>query len=70
MTRLAELLRKLAALTGRAAFDKELDEEMAFHRDQIEEALRDRGMSAKEAHDAAMRRFGTPRGSKSGAVTS
>jgi hypothetical protein len=58
MTMLAELLRKLAARTARPAFDRELDEEMAFHREQIEEALRDRGMSAKEAHYAAMRQFG------------
>ena len=55
---LAKLLRKLATLTGRAAFSRELDEEMAFHREQIEKDLRDRGMSAEEAHYAAMRQFG------------
>ena len=55
---LTQLLRKLAALTARTAFNMELDEEMAFHREQIEEELRGRGMSAKEAHYAAMRQFG------------
>jgi putative ABC transport system permease protein len=55
---LAKLMRKLAALTGRTAFSRGLDEEMAFHREQIEEDLRDRGMSAEEAHYAAMRQFG------------
>jgi predicted permease len=58
MTMLAELLRKLAARTARTAFDRELEEEMAFHREQIEQELRDRGMSAKEAHYGAMRQFG------------
>ena len=55
---LAKLLRKLAALMGRTAFNRGLDEEIAFHREQIEEDLRDRGMSAEEAHYAAMRQFG------------
>jgi predicted permease len=46
------------ALAGRTRFDRELDEEIAFHRGQIEDELRSRGMSAKEAHFAAMRQFG------------
>ena len=53
-----KLLKKLAALTRRTRFNGELEEEMAFHRAQIEEDLRDRGMSAEEAHYAAMRQFG------------
>jgi len=40
---IAQWLRKLAALTMRARFDGELDEEMAFHREKIEEDLRERG---------------------------
>lgn len=55
---LTQLLRKLAALVARTAFNRELDEEMAFHREQIEEELRARGMTAKEARYAAMRQFG------------
>lgn len=58
MSVMGQVLKKLAALTGRMRFDRELDEEMAFHREQIEEDLRDRGMSAEEAHYAAMRQFG------------
>jgi macrolide transport system ATP-binding/permease protein len=58
MRALGKMLRKLAALTGRMRFDDELDEEMAFHKEQIEQELRDRGMSAVEAHYAAMRQFG------------
>ena len=58
MNALIKLLRKLAALTTRTRFSEELDEEMAFHREQIERELRDRGMSGEEAHYAARRQFG------------
>jgi predicted permease len=58
MSLFGKVLRKLAALTGRPRFDGELDEEMAFHREHIEQELRDRGMSAEEAHYAAIRQFG------------
>jgi len=58
MSAWGRFLRKLAALTGRARFDGELDEEMAFHREQIEAELRDRGMGADEARYAATRQFG------------
>lgn len=58
MSALGKLLKKLAALAGRAQFDAELQDEMAFHREQIEEELRAGGMSAKEARYAAMRQFG------------
>jgi len=54
MSLLGKVLRKLAALTGRARFDGELDEEMAFHREHIEHELRDRGMSAKETAHACV----------------
>ncbi len=53
-----KLLKKMAALMRRTRFNGELDEEMAFHREQIEEQFRKRGMSAEEAHYAAMRQFG------------
>lgn len=58
MSVLRRLLRKLSALTERTRFQEELDEEMAFHREQIEEELRDRGMSEEERHYAAVRQFG------------
>lgn len=45
-------------MTNRARFNAELSEEIAFHQRQIEKELRDRGMKAEEAHDAAMRQFG------------
>jgi hypothetical protein len=66
MRALGKMLRKLAALTGRMRFDDELDEEMAFHKEQIEQELRDRGMSAEEAHYAAMRQFGAGHGREHG----
>jgi predicted permease len=55
---LRKLLKKLATLMRRPQFDRELDEEMTFHRQQIEEDLRDQGLSAEEARYAAMRQFG------------
>lgn len=58
MSGVGKILRKLAALTGRTHFDGELEEEMVFHQEQIEEELRRGGMGAEEAHYAAMRQFG------------
>ncbi len=58
MNMLSKLLKKLAALVGRTRFSGELDEEMAFHREKIEEELCERGMSAEESRYAAMRQFG------------
>jgi macrolide transport system ATP-binding/permease protein len=54
----ARLLKKLSMLFGRRRFGAELDEEMAFHRDQSERELISAGMPAEAAHFAAMRRFG------------
>src|SRR5215831_400271 len=50
--------RKLRALLRRGRFHRELSEELAFHREQIEEELRADGISAEEAHYAARRRVG------------
>lgn len=58
MNMLSRLLKKLAALVGRTRFNGELDEEMAFHREKIEEELCERGMSVEESRYAAMRQFG------------
>ena len=52
------IFRKLAILFGRNRFRGELEEEMAFHRDQAERELVARGVASKEAHFVAMRQFG------------
>jgi hypothetical protein len=52
------LLGKLALLFRRGQFDQELDEEMAFHREQMERELREQGKTLDEARYAAMRQFG------------
>jgi predicted permease len=54
----ARLLRKLALLFGRNRFRSDLDEEMAFHREQAERELVSGGMTREHARSAAMRRFG------------
>lgn len=51
-------LRKLALLFRRNRFRSELDEEMAFHREQAERELTDAGMSPEAAHSEAVHRFG------------
>lgn len=54
------LLRKLSTLVHRRQFASDLDEEMAFHREQKQRELVAGGMNAKEARYAAMREFGNP----------
>ena len=51
-------IKKLGILFSRNRFRSELDEEMAFHREQAQRELMQAGMSAKAAHYEAMRRFG------------
>jgi len=51
-------LNKLPRLWGRARFQSELDEEMAFHRAQAEKEFMAEGKTAEEARYAAMRQFG------------
>src|SRR5580658_5874704 len=51
-------LKKLGSLLRRQRFDNELDEEMGFHRDQVEEAFIAGGMEPEAARYAAMRQFG------------
>lgn len=58
MNMLSKMLKKLATLLGRTRFNGELEEEMAFHREKIEEELREQGMNAEDAHYSAMRQFG------------
>jgi len=58
MNPLTRLFRKLR-LTGRPdRFNRELEEEMSFHRAEAEKSFRAEGMSPEEAHYAAARRFG------------
>jgi macrolide transport system ATP-binding/permease protein len=62
MNLLTRFTRKLSILFGQRRFADELEEEMAFHRTQLEEELIADGMTAEEAHYAAMRQFGnTPK---------
>jgi predicted permease len=58
MNALNQFLRKLSLLFGRKRFQSELDEEMAFHREQAEKDLIAAGMTAEVARYAAMRQFG------------
>jgi predicted permease len=51
-------LNKLMFLLRRGRFQRELDEEMAFHRTQAEREFAAEGMTAEAAHTAAMRQFG------------
>jgi putative ABC transport system permease protein len=53
-----QFFRKLQALFRRDRFNCELNEELAFHRQQIEEELRNDGMAVEDAHYAALRRVG------------
>lgn len=50
--------RRVKLLFGRERFAGELDEEMAYHREQMENELRSGGMSPEAARFAAMRQFG------------
>ena len=58
MDSLARLFKKIALLLRREKFVTELDEEMAFHREQKETDLRAEGMPPETAHRAAVRQFG------------
>jgi len=51
-------LRKLSLLFRRARFQRELEEEMTFHRERLERELANDGIDPEEAHYAAHRRFG------------
>ncbi len=51
-------LRKLRILFSRDRFNRELDEEMAFHREQAQQEMQSDGMPADTARYAARRQFG------------
>src|SRR5580692_6310858 len=58
MKTMGRFLRKLSLFGRRGRFNSELDEEMAFHRAQMETELVEGGMPRNEARYAARRRFG------------
>src|SRR5580658_10081898 len=58
MNALVKFAKKLLILFRRGRFHSELDEEMAFHRAQVEQELVDGGMTPESARYAAMRQFG------------
>jgi macrolide transport system ATP-binding/permease protein len=58
MNVISRFLRKLSILLGRKRFGGELDEEMAFHRQQAEIEFIAGGMTPEDARYAAMRQFG------------
>jgi hypothetical protein len=51
-------MRRLRIFFSRERFVRELDEEMAFHREQAEKEFMAEGMTPKAAHYAAMRQLG------------
>jgi macrolide transport system ATP-binding/permease protein len=53
-----QFLKKLSIFFGRGRFRNELDEEMAFHREQTEKELIAGGMTPEAARYAAARQFG------------
>lgn len=60
MNFMSQFFRKLSLLFRRNRFRNELDEEMAFHREQAERELIASGLSPQAAHAAAVRQFGNP----------
>jgi predicted permease len=58
MNPLSRFAKKLSILFGRRHFGSDLDEEMAFHREQAEKEFLAAGMTAEAARYAAMRQFG------------
>jgi macrolide transport system ATP-binding/permease protein len=58
MNAISRLLKKLQIFFGRQNFDRELQEEMAFHLEQKAQTLQSRGLSEDDARYAARREFG------------
>jgi macrolide transport system ATP-binding/permease protein len=54
----AKIFRKLSMLFRRNRFRSELEEEMAFHREQVKSEMISGGLSSEAAHAAAARQFG------------
>jgi putative ABC transport system permease protein len=60
MDAVRRFLRKLGLLVRRREFHEELAEEMAFHREEVQQRFRAQGVGAEEARYAASRQFGNP----------
>jgi macrolide transport system ATP-binding/permease protein len=60
MDSITRFFKKVGMLIGREKFNSELEEEMAFHREQKEKELRDAGVAPETAHQAVAREFGNP----------
>lgn len=58
MNSFARFFRKLSLLFHRQRFHLELDEEMAFHRTEVERELRSQGIAAEDARQTAARQLG------------
>ena len=58
MDALVQFLRKLRYLLRRQELERDLADEMAFHREQVEAELRGNGAAAQEARYSAIRQFG------------
>jgi predicted permease len=58
MDSIIRFFKRLRIFARRESFGADLQEEMAFHREQKERELRAGGMDAQAAHAAAMREFG------------
>lgn len=58
MDAIVRFFKKLGFLVTRERFHSELEEEMAFHREQHENALQAEGVAPEEARYAAKRQFG------------
>jgi putative ABC transport system permease protein len=58
MNAIARLFKKLSLLVRREKFASELDEEMAFHREQAERELAEDGVDPEAAHYAVVKQFG------------
>jgi predicted permease len=57
---LARAWRTLRSRLRQNATDRELDEEMRFHRELLARDFEANGLSPRDAHDAARRQFGNP----------
>src|ERR1700745_3789642 len=58
MDAVVRFFRKLGLFSRREQFNKDLSDEIAFHREQVEQQLLAEGLSADSAHYAAARQFG------------
>src|SRR5580692_1899685 len=58
MNAISRFIKKVSILFGRRRFRRDLDEEMAFHREQAKKDHIAAGMAPEAARYAAMRQFG------------